>query len=183
MLNYRNVRRRAEKRGCVLGRPERSDRQQTCEYRGRGAGAAGAKDGGWNLSREAANVGRVYEEKESLLYLILTVTRRRWECEYIDRRYEREQLWIYTCCVLCTPCSACLGCCCCCYCCCYCICFACALDTAATTSASSALAVAVAPSALPAPDVLLPTAGAVHAAATSSTIGADWLQRAGAAAK
>jgi hypothetical protein len=32
-------------------------------------------------------------------------------------------------------------------------------------------------------DVLMPTAGAVHAAATSSTLDADWLQRAGAAAK
>jgi hypothetical protein len=31
-------------------------------------------------------------------------------------------------------------------------------------------------------EVLLPTAGAVHAAATSSTLDADWLQRAGAVA-
>jgi hypothetical protein len=34
MLNYRNVRRPAEERVCVLGRPERSDRQ-TCEHRAR----------------------------------------------------------------------------------------------------------------------------------------------------
>jgi hypothetical protein len=44
-------------------------------------------------------------------------------------------------------------------------------------------AVAVAPPALPASDVLLPTAGAVHAAATSSTLDEDWLQWARAAAK
>jgi hypothetical protein len=36
---------------------------------------------------------------------------------------------------------------------------------------------------VPGPDVLLPTAGAMLAAATSSTLDADWLQRAGAAAK
>jgi hypothetical protein len=59
---------------------------------------------------------------------------------------------------------------------------------AATASASTAPAVAVAPSALPGPDVLLPAAGAVHAAATSSTPDANcWLhccclQWAGAAA-
>jgi hypothetical protein len=45
------------KRGCVLGRPERSARQ-TCEYRlgSESARAAEVKDIGWNLSREAANV-------------------------------------------------------------------------------------------------------------------------------
>ena len=58
-----------------------------------------------------------------------------------------------------------------------------ATAAAATASAPAAPAVAVAPSALPGSDVLLPAAGAVHAAATSSTLDADWLQRAGAAAK
>jgi hypothetical protein len=44
MLNYRNVRRRAEERVCAM------------EARVGGARAAGAKDVGWNLSREAENV-------------------------------------------------------------------------------------------------------------------------------
>ena len=48
---------------------------------------------------------------------------------------------------------------------------------AATATILSAPAVAVAPSALPAPDVLLPAAGAVLAAVTSSTPDAGWYQR------
>jgi hypothetical protein len=68
--------------------------------------------------------------------------------------------------------------------------------TAATATASSALTTAATPHLLRLPrlllsphlrfacvsDVLLPTAGAVHAAATFSTLDADWLQQAGAAA-
>jgi hypothetical protein len=45
MLNYRNVRRLVRKRGCVLGRPERSNRQ-TCEHRAR-SGNGGSE--GWRL--------------------------------------------------------------------------------------------------------------------------------------
>jgi len=53
-----------------------------------------------------------------------------------------------------------------------------AAAAAATTATTlSAPAVAVAPSALPAPDVLLPAAGAALAADTSSTPNAGWYQR------
>jgi len=52
-----------------------------------------------------------------------------------------------------------------------------AATAAATATTSSASAVAVAPSALPAPDVLLPAAGAALAADTSSTPNAGWYQR------
>jgi hypothetical protein len=53
MLNDRNVRRRVRKRGYVCAREAREKRQADLRVQQSGARAAGAKDGGWNLSREA----------------------------------------------------------------------------------------------------------------------------------
>jgi hypothetical protein len=58
MLNYRNVRRRAEERVCA--REARDCQREASGIPAStepGAEAAGAKDVGWNLSRKAANAG------------------------------------------------------------------------------------------------------------------------------
>jgi hypothetical protein len=57
MLNYRNVRRRAEERVCAREAREKRQADLRAQSTEPGAGAAGAKDGGWNLIREAANIG------------------------------------------------------------------------------------------------------------------------------